>query len=218
MARDLAIVLNDGSINAAVTTALAAQKYRPILLFSEVLPQSGSHARAAYDQQVQHFKPYREQTIGVPWMVGLTSHAPTNQGSDPRAGTDWQQQLLEVTPLLGIAARFASQFQAAAIYHGLRVGPGPEELAQATEFMQIWSELLQLPCGMTDLEITFPLLELEPWQVVDVGMQVGAPLDRTWSCIGETTEPCWSCRGCRAREAAFQQAGKPDPLRAPRKL
>ena len=39
MAKDLAIVLNNGSINSAVTTALASQKYRPIMLYAEVAPQ-----------------------------------------------------------------------------------------------------------------------------------------------------------------------------------
>ena len=27
-----------------------------------------------------------------------------------------------------------------------------------------------------------PLLELEPWQVVDLGFQVAAPFEKTWSC------------------------------------
>src|SRR5579863_8612236 len=99
----------------------------------------------------------------------------------------------------------------------MRIGPGADELSQATEYFQIWNELLEMPCGKPDLEIQTPLLELEPWQVVDVGFNVSAPLERTWSCQETGTEPCWTCSGCRAREAAFQQAAKMDPLRAPRR-
>jgi 7-cyano-7-deazaguanine synthase len=84
--------------------------------------------------------------------------------------------------------------------------------------VQIWNELIQMPCAQGELEVQAPLLELDPWQVVDVGFQVAAPLDRTWSCDEEGSEPCWACRGCRAREAAFQQAAKNDPLRVVRKL
>ena len=83
---------------------------------------------------------------------------------------------------------------------------------------RFWNELVQLPCGQTDLEVITPLLELEPWQVVDVGYQVAAPFDLTWSCAEDSSEPCWACRSCRSREAAFQQSGKPDPLRIVRKL
>ena len=56
MAKELAIVLNNGSVNSAVATALAAQKYRPVLLHTEQGPRSGSRLRAAYDMQVAHFQ------------------------------------------------------------------------------------------------------------------------------------------------------------------
>jgi 7-cyano-7-deazaguanine synthase in queuosine biosynthesis len=46
---------------------------------------------------------------------------------------------------------------------------------------------------------------------------VNAPLDKTWSCLEEGSEPCWACPACRAREKAFQQAGKVDPMRVVRK-
>ena len=47
MAKDLALILNNGSINSSVATALAAQKFRPILLFAEAAPQPGSRMRMA---------------------------------------------------------------------------------------------------------------------------------------------------------------------------
>jgi 7-cyano-7-deazaguanine synthase len=231
MAKDLAIVLNNGSINSAVVTALAAQRYRPILLYVEIAPQTGSRARAAYDQQVAHFKPYREHSVPMPFLAGIGSGGTGADGrrggsggaaaalsADPRQPAAVGAQMLDLVPLVASATRYAVHYQAAAIYLGLRVGTQAEDLAQATEFVQIWNELIQLPCGQAELEMQTPLLELEPWQVVDVGVQTGAPLDRTWSCYEEMSDPCWACRGCRAREAAFQQAAKPDPLRVVRKV
>ena len=38
MAKDLAIILNNGSINSAVATAIAAQKFRPVMLWAELDP------------------------------------------------------------------------------------------------------------------------------------------------------------------------------------
>jgi len=219
MAKDLAIILNNGSINSAVATALAAQKYRPILLHAEIAPQPGSRSRAAYDQQVAHFKPYREHTLPMPFLAGV--QAPAQQAAmmtDPRLSAATTAQLIDLLPLVAAAARFAVNYQAGAIYLGLRVGSRADELAQATEYVQVWNELIQLPMGQTEMEVVTPLLELDPWQVVDLGFQVNAPLDHTWSCLEEVTEPCWACRGCRAREAAFQQAGKPDPIRVVRKV
>ncbi len=219
MAKDLAIILNNGSINSAVATALAAQKHRAIMVFVEVEQGRGSRARAAYDQQVAHFKPYKEHTIAMPFLAPLASPGESqNVVTDPRQPAPLGPLMLELLPLFAMAVRYAVHHHAAAIYTGLRIGGQGDALAQATEYTQIWNEMIQLPCGQPELTIDNPLLELDPWQVVDVGFQVNAPFERTWSCTEETSEPCWACRGCRAREAAFQQSGKADPMRAVKRL
>jgi 7-cyano-7-deazaguanine synthase in queuosine biosynthesis len=217
VAKDLAIVLNNGSINSAVVTAMASQRYRPVMIYADFTPGEGGRRRAAYDQQVAHFKPYREYSVAIAQAGGAPAQN-LAAAADPRQGSTMAPQMLDLLPLLAVAVRSAAHHQAAAIYLGLRVGPETDDLAKATEFCQIWNEMIQLPCAMGEVEILAPLLELESWQVVEVGYQVGAPFDRTWSCLEETSEPCWNCRGCRAREAAFQQAGKPDPKRAARKI
>lgn len=226
MAKEIAIVLNNGGINSAVATALAAQRFRPVML--HVIPggrsddgqDQASRGRVAFDQQAAFFKPYRDHILQMPFLSILNQPGgpKTAPGiADARQPGSVAPQMQELLPLMAVAGRFASHYQAIAIFVGLRIGNAVDELAQATEYVQIWSELLQLPCGLADLEFTAPLLELEPWQVVDLAFQVNAPLERTWSCAGNGGEPCWACRACRAREAAFLQAGKPDPLRAVRK-
>ena len=85
MAKDLAIVLNNGSLNSAVVTALAAQRFRPVMVFVETTAKTGSRARAAYEQQAAHFKPYREHTLAMPFLAPL--HMGQSQStllSDPR--------------------------------------------------------------------------------------------------------------------------------------
>jgi 7-cyano-7-deazaguanine synthase in queuosine biosynthesis len=219
MPKDLAIVLNNGSVNSAVATALAAQRHRLIMLHVESVDQSGSRMRAAYDLQVSHFKPYREHTLPMPYLATVQSTGMNMAAaSDPRTQMAVPMQMIELLPLVSAGVRFAVHYQAAAIYLGLRVGVNNDELSQATEYVQIWNELIQMPCSQPDLEMITPLLELETWQVVDLGTQSAAPLERTWSCMEDGSEPCWACRGCRAREAAFTQAGKADPLRVVRKV
>jgi len=219
MAKDLAIILSNGSVNSAVVSAIAAQKYRPILVHAEIPHPAAARARAAYDQQVAHFKPYREHSLAMPYFSSMSTAAAQQAASaDPRHPAPLGPQMLDLLPLVAAGVRFAAHYQAAAIYFGLRVGPDGDELAQATEYLQIWNEMIQMPCNMGDVELIGPLLELEPWQVIDVGYQVAAPFDRTWSCMEESGDPCWACRGCLSREAAFQQAGKPDPMRVVRKI
>jgi 7-cyano-7-deazaguanine synthase in queuosine biosynthesis len=218
MAKDLAVILNNGSLNSAVVTSLAVQKYRPVMLHGEIVPAAGSRARAAYDQQVAHFRPYREHTLSMPFLAAIQPASNTPAGvADPRQHAAVAPTAMHLLPLIAAAVRFAAHYQAAAIYLGLRVGASSDDLSTASEYVQVWNEMINLPLGYPDLELQAPLLEIEPWQVVDIGVNVAAPFERSWSCLEDRAEPCGMCRGCRTRELAFQQAGKPDPLKPVKK-
>jgi len=216
MPKDIAIVLSNGSINSAVATAMAVQKYRVVLMNLQVLPAPSSRLRAAYEQQIAHFKPYREHTLPMPHLA-LVQSSGASSTNDTRLQSHIGGQLTELIPHLAAGAQFGAHYNASAVYLGLRIGTGVDDLASATEFIQIWNEMIQIPCGKPDLDIVTPLLELEPWQVIEVGYNVDAPLEKTWSCVDDIADPCWSCPGCRSREAAFQQTGKPDPLKTMKK-
>ena len=103
MAKDLAIILNSGSVNSAVVTAMAMQRYRPIFVHLANDPQSGSRWQAAYEQQVSHFKPYREHTLVMPAIAPSTSGAAAASiAVDPRAKGHLAPQLIELLPLLSV--------------------------------------------------------------------------------------------------------------------
>ncbi len=219
MAKDLAIVLNSGGVNSAVVTAMAAQKFRLVMLHAEGHGLSSPRTRVTYDQQSAHFKPYRDHPMPIPYLSTITSTEQPSAGmvADSRNPSTSVAQMVDLIPLIAGAIKFGIYYRATKIFVGLRVGGQGDELAKATEYTQIWNELIQLPCSQPELEIETPLIELEPWQVIDVGFSLNTPFDRTWSCVEEGSEPCWACRGCRAREAAFQQSAKPDPLRGLKK-
>src|SRR5712671_4504589 len=99
MAKDIAIVLTNGSISSAVTTALAAQKFRTVMLQADGAQADGARARAAYDLQVAHFKPYREHTLAMPYLSMLHSPADTH-AVDPRQTGLLAPQLLSLLPII----------------------------------------------------------------------------------------------------------------------
>lgn len=213
MARDLAIILSDGGVNATIAAALAQQRYRLVMLRTERSDREPSMAqRAAYEQQIAYFKPYREHLVIFNGATGEPAESEPAV-NDPRQPALLAPRLLEMLPLIATAAQYAAHYQAVAIYLGLRIGPDTDDLAQATEYIQIWNELIQIACAKPDIQLSAPLLELEPWQAIDLGFQVAAPFERTWSCTESAEQPCWACRACRTRIAAFQRSAHPDPLR-----
>lgn len=201
MAKELAVVLNDGSVDAAVTTALANQKHRVALVHAAGHDSASARRRAAVDAQRERFDSPKLWTLPA-------------GGLQPEAKPDdsIQRQMVDALSPIAAAIQAAVRWEAVAVYLPLRVGPGADDLARGTEYVQVWAELLQLPCGRENIELLTPILELEPWQVVDLGFQVDAPFDVTWSCQASGPTPCTLCPACKAREAAFLRAVKPDPL------
>src|SRR5271155_5304165 len=101
MAKDLAIILNSGSVNSAIVTAIAMQRYRPIFVHVETNPQTGSRLRNAYEQQVGHFKPYREHTLALPSIAPPGGGvAAASAAADPRAKGLLALHLVDLLPLL----------------------------------------------------------------------------------------------------------------------
>jgi len=64
----------------------------------------------------------------------------------------------------------------------------------------------------TNISITAPLLDLTKTDIVRRGIELEAPLEKSWSCYQGLEEACGICDSCRLRLAGFAGAGVKDPL------
>jgi len=56
-----------------------------------------------------------------------------------------------------------------------------------------------------------PLIDLAKADIVRLGVEVGAPLELSWSCYFAGPNPCGVCDACRLRAKGFDEAGIEDP-------
>lgn len=61
------------------------------------------------------------------------------------------------------------------------------------------------------VDILTPLIDLSKADIVRLGVDVGAPLELTWSCYLGGDRPCGECDACRLRAKGFAEAGVDDP-------
>ena len=64
----------------------------------------------------------------------------------------------------------------------------------------------------THITIETPLIHLSKREIVQKGVELGAPFDLTWSCYRDSDIACGVCDSCALRLRAFQQAGVEDPI------
>ncbi len=63
-----------------------------------------------------------------------------------------------------------------------------------------------------DILVETPLIRLRKWEIVRLGVELGAPLHVSWSCYTGETEACGVCESCTLRLQAFAEAGAVDPI------
>ena len=62
------------------------------------------------------------------------------------------------------------------------------------------------------IEVVTPLIAMRKSEIVRMGLQLGAPLELTWSCYSHEERACGVCDSCVLRLRAFRDAGATDPI------
>jgi 7-cyano-7-deazaguanine synthase len=70
------------------------------------------------------------------------------------------------------------------------------------------------PDGEPAIAIHAPLVHLTKAEIIQLGMDLEAPLGYSWSCYAGGTDPCNECDSCKIRIAGFESIGAPDPALA----
>ena len=80
------------------------------------------------------------------------------------------------------------------------------------EYYQAFNQVIRVGTKEGGISITTPLIALRKAEIIRRGMELGAPLELTWSCYTEEFEACGVCDSCVLRLRAFEAAGAKDPL------
>jgi len=87
----------------------------------------------------------------------------------------------------------------------------PEYYAAAAETLRLGSKL-GTHYGVP-ITLETPIVDRSKADIVRLGVELGAPLEHTWSCYEGGTAPCGRCDSCLLRAKGFAEAGVSDPAR-----
>ena len=79
-------------------------------------------------------------------------------------------------------------------------------------YYRAFNEVIRLGTKEGRIEIVTPLIQLRKFEIVRLGLELGAPLDLTWSCYSREDSACGVCDSCVLRLRAFREAGSADPI------
>lgn len=69
--------------------------------------------------------------------------------------------------------------------------------------------------GFGNTRIKAPFVEISKSEIVKLGLEMGVPYEKTWSCYEGQERPCMGCGTCVERTESFLDNGVADPLLTP---
>ena len=114
---------------------------------------------------------------------------------------------------LAVAVSWAEVIGATAVFIGAVAEDSSGYPDCRPEYYRVFQQLVREGTRPeTQIEIVTPVIGMRKWEIVRRGMELGAPLDRTWSCYQFEDAACGACDSCRLRLSAFAEAGISDPI------
>lgn len=216
------IVLLSGGMDSCVTAAMANQTHQLALLHASYGQRTESRERRAFEEiadfygvterLVARFDVFRQiggsaltdQKIAVPAM----GEALAAQAEIPVTYVPFRN-----AHFLSAAVSWAEVIGATAIFIGAVAEDSSGYPDCRPSYYRAFEQVIQEGTRPeTDIRIVTSVIGMRKSEIVRRGIELGAPLDRTWSCYQFDDEACGTCDSCRLRLRAFAEAGSQDPI------
>lgn len=214
-------MLLSGGLDSCVTAAIAARGHDLALLHANYGQRTEKRELQAFHDIADYYAvaPERCLVLDQRHLAEIGGSALTRADIPvPRADLESRQIPSTYVPfrnanLLAAAASWAEALGSEAIF----VGAVEADSSGYPDCRRIFYDAFEVAMEAgtrpdTHLRIVTPIIGMRKAEIVQLGIELGAPLHLTWSCYQNEDIPCGTCDSCALRARAFQEAAIPDPL------
>jgi 7-cyano-7-deazaguanine synthase len=216
----LAICLVSGGMDSCVTSAIAQQENDELAFLHVSYGQrTEQRERQSFDALADHFGVELRLVISLEHLAriggsSLTDDAiPVTTANLTSSAIPSSYVPFRNSHLLAAAVSWGEVIGASAIYIGAVAEDSSGYPDCRPEFYDAFQNVIDLGTKPeTRLTIRTPVIYLKKSEIVQKGIDLGAPLHLTWSCYQESELACGKCDSCALRLRAFREAGVTDPI------
>src|SRR6202035_5425561 len=160
--------------------------------------------------QLDHFA-----QIGGSALTDSRIAVPEGQAEKPVGGNEIPSTYVPFrnAHFLAVAVSWAEVIGATAVFIGAVAEDSSGYPDCRPEYYRVFQQLVREGTRPeTQIEIVTPVIGMRKWEIIRRGIELGAPIDRTWSCYQFEDAACGVCDSCRLRLHAFGEAGISDPI------
>jgi len=217
--RPLAVVCVSGGMDSAVTAALAAREHRLAFLHANYGQRTEAKELACFHALADHFGAGLRLVVDFSDLRQIGGSSLTDAAIPVREG----EPVDGVVPssyvpfrnahLLAAAVSWGELIGSRAIFVGAVWEDSSGYPDCRPEFYRAFEEAMRLGTRpQTSLRIVTPVISMAKAEIVRLGLALGVPFAKTWSCYQAEEAACGACESCRLRVRGFREAGAPDPI------
>lgn len=217
-----AVVLLSGGMDSCVTAAIANQSHRLALLHAGYGQLTEARERRAFEQIADFYGVRERLVIRLDSLTKIGGSALTDQrlavpqsgeALTPHSGIPVTYVPFRNAHFLAAAVSWAEVIGANAIFIGAVFEDSSGYPDCRPEYYRAFEEVIRIGTRPeTHIQIVAPVIAMRKSEIVRRGVELGAPLQYTWSCYQFEDAACGVCDSCRLRLRAFAEAGVTDPI------
>jgi 7-cyano-7-deazaguanine synthase len=214
-----AVVLMSGGMDSCVTAAIASRTYQVAALHASYGQRTERRELQCFHQLADHFGAVARLAVRLDHFAAIGGSSLTDLRL-PVHDADLENQNIPNTYVpfrnahfLSIAVSWAEVLEAKKIFIGAVWEDSSGYPDCRPEYYDAFNKLIRLGTRPdTDVTVETPLIHKSKREIVQLGVQLAAPLQWTWSCYRDSDLACGVCDSCALRLRAFQEAGLDDPI------
>lgn len=218
--REKGVVLLSGGMDSCVTTAIANQTHALALLHASYGQRTERREKRAFEEIAEFYGVREKMVVRLDALSQIGGSALTDgRIAVPENGFGNTREIpVTYVPFrnahfLSMAVSWAEVIGATTIFIGAVEEDSSGYPDCRPEYYRLFNELTHAGTRPeTRIEIQTPVIHIRKSEIVRRGMELNAPLEKTWSCYQSDEEACGVCDSCRLRLKAFAEAGYADPI------
>lgn len=218
--KGIAICLVSGGMDSCVSAAIAREENVEIaFLHISYGQRTEDRERKAFNDIADFYKIEKRLDVSIEYLTKIGGSSLTDRFIEvTEANLKSKEIPTSYVPfrnanMLSIATSWTEVLGANAIYIGAVEEDSSGYPDCRPEFFEAFEKTIETGTKPgTNINIKTPIIHLSKAAIVKKGIELGAPLNLTWSCYQSEDLACGTCDSCALRLRGFEQANLKDPI------
>ena len=221
MSSDGAVVLVSGGMDSLATAALAHRDHdRLFFLHADYGQKTSGRERACFLEIADFYgiPEGRRKIVRLEFLKEIGGSSLTDEAiavkeyTRKAGGIPDSYVPFRNTHLLASAVSWAEVVGAKSVYIGAVEEDSSGYPDCRSSYYEAYNRLIREGTRDGGIRIVTPVISLKKHEIVAKAVELGAPLEASWSCYADARTACGRCDSCVLRLKGFRRAGIKDPI------